>query len=187
MPCDREIHFGFVGPSDVFNFADKIGSKITDRDGNTITADQFIAATDRCADFDDSDFRKKLRTAFINTVIALGWETGKIQSPSTLKNNQNYIGVVSPWGNRAAGIWDLDIQFDPYEIGDTAEDISFGVNLSSRYFPSILDMKNEHGALGSSIILNKELLDKIEICKQMLIDQIPELSDAVIYIRDIFY
>lgn len=187
MPYDRELHFGYVGPNKVFEFADRIGVPMSDRESLAITLESFRANPNDGADFDTNRFDAALRRAFIGTLDALGWEHGDIIVNGVTKHDKKYIGVKSPWGIREAGIWRLHSQFDPYEMGDTPEQLTIGVNLSSRYFPSIIDMEDPHGTLGSVFKLNKELFDRVEICKRELIKEIPELHDAEVFLRDKFY
>jgi hypothetical protein len=191
MPYGKEIHFGFVGPEKSFAFATRIRSEMLDNNDKSITLEKFMKVNTGKKRFTsgvslkDVGFNPKLKIAFINTVHAFGWTTGTLVD-STLPPDQ-YIGVISPWGNRAASVWSLDCQYDPHENYEIPEELTLGVNLSARYFPSILDMKDEHGTMGSCIVLDKEFFDKVEICKRELIAQIPELYDGEIYIRDIFY
>jgi hypothetical protein len=186
MPYDKELHFGFVGPEKCFDFAERIKAKIVDYKDKPTTVSKFRQKKYTInIDYDDT-IKLKLRTAFTNSISSLGWKIGTILN-STLSSDTDYIGVISPWGDRAASVWRLKCQYDPHECGETPEELTFGVNLSSRYFPSIIDIIDEHGTLGSVFILNKDLFDKIEICKQELIKEIPELYNAEIYLREIFY
>lgn len=190
MPFDREIHLGYVGPDKVFDFIQRMNLTVVDREDDPVkqTANQFRQNPEG---FDISTADKiilipKLRTAYINTIQAFGWQHGKIVGKNTA-NDSRYIGIISPWGNREAVVWDLDVYFDPHEVGDSAEEITLGVDLSGRYFPTMLDMKDPHGTMGSVITFNQELLDKVKVCKDELVKEIPELYDAELYVKERFY
>ena len=187
MPYDRELHFGYVGPDKVFEFADRVGVPMCDHEGLAITLESFRANPNDGADFDTNRFDAALRRAFIGTIESLGWEHGKVTLNGVIQNNPRYIGVMSPWGAREAGVWRLQAIFDPNEMGDTPEQLTLGVNLSSRYFPSIIDMEDQHGTIGPVLTFDKALFDKIEVCKRELIKEIPELYDAEVFLRDKFY
>lgn len=58
-----------------------------------------------------------------------------------------YHTYDTPWGRRTISPMGLCLSFDPDEIGDEPEDAVFGVGLSSRYLPGLLDMDDENGSL----------------------------------------
>jgi hypothetical protein len=187
MPADREIHFGYVGPDKAFDFVERIGCKFKGDNGRTITKKAFI--TSGSSSINITDYKKlepKLRRAYVNTIVALGWKIVPINDHPVYQNDR-HIGVESPWGYRTASPWDLYPHFDPNEMNESVDELTIGVNLSSRYTPTLLDIKDKNGTLGSSLIINKTLLDTIEICKRELIKEIPEMHDAEVYIREIFY
>jgi hypothetical protein len=191
MPVDREIHFGYPSAERAFEFAERIKVSIVDLDGNAVVDyNKFLAVNDneRCVDFNPGTcYNTALYNAFLNTLVELNWETGEIVEPRSYANSDKYVGVKSPWGNRIARIWSLHSIYDPVELGDEKANFSIGVNLSSRYKPGILDMDNPHGGLDNAIVLNRDLFDRIDTCKRCLIDAIPELHDAEIFIRNVFY
>lgn len=193
MPVDREIHFGYPSAKRAFEFASGVGVNIVDLN-NELPVDykEFLAADDsvRYARYDfnpGTRYDTALHNAFLNTLVELNWETGEIVELKSYANSDKYVGVKSPWGNRIARIWSLHSIYDPVELGDEKANFSIGVNLSSRYKPSILDMDNPHGGLDNAIVLNRDLFDRIDTCKRCLIDAIPELHDAEIFIRNVFY
>lgn len=191
MPVDREIHFGYPSAERAFEFAERIKVSIVDLDDNAVVDyNKFLAVNDneRCVDFNPGTrYDTALHNAFLNTLVELNWETGEIVEPRSYANSDKYVGVESPWGNRIARIWSLHSIYDPVELGDEKANFSIGVNLSSRYKPSILDMDNPHGGLDNAIVLNRDLFNRIDTCKRCLIDAIPELHDAEIFIRNVFY
>ena len=194
MPFDREIHFGYVGPTQVWDFASRIGANIIDDSTRTtriITEADFRTKPQR-AQLDPAvctKYKPLLRKAYCNTILAQGWQ---IIPAKNIANKQgphckDHIYVNCPWGIREARLWDIDIYFDPHEVGDGVEEVTLGVNLSGRYFPTMLDMKDPYGAMGSIILFNQTLMDQIAICKRELIAAIPEMQDAEVYVKEIFY
>jgi hypothetical protein len=53
----------------------------------------------------------------------------------------------TPWGKRSVIPIQLSYCYDPDECGDDPEDAVYGVALSARYWPSLLDMHDQHGSL----------------------------------------
>ncbi len=194
MPFDREIHLGYVGADAVWNFADRIGANILNNQRKTpklVSKDQFLKTNSGIgfAQAIHDKYSPALRQAYINTILAMGWKivTPLDITPPSGGHLSYYLDVVSPWGRRETRIWSLDIHFDPDECGDGPDDVTVGVNLSSRYIPTMLDMHDVHGGMGSVIKLNQVLMNQIAICKRELVALIPELHDADVYIKEIFH
>ena len=190
MPFDREIHLGYVGPDKVFDFIDRMKFRLVNNNDVVInlSKDDFRKTEDQfyINDADISVLQPKLRKAYMNTIRAFGWDYGKIVGAKRA-DAARYIGVISPWGNREAVVWGINVYYDPYEVSDTTEEITLGVDLSGRYFPTMLDMKDPHGTMGSVITIDNDLLNNVKICKDELVKEIPELYDAELYIKEIFY
>jgi hypothetical protein len=190
MPYDIELQFGYPTSKQAFEFADRIGKYFTFTFNGQRKSmmkmgewEDFLKMPvneQRAIRFSGS-FEKPLKAASIETLAALEWKTFKLENDL----NGVMIGVDSPWGARRARVWRMNVGFDPDEMGDT--ELTLGVNLSSRYYPSILDMQDESGTLGNCFSFNKENNRKIEICKEQIIKQIPEMHDAEVYIRQLFY
>lgn len=193
MPVDREIHFGYPNAERAFEFAKRVGIDVVNLDDNTVVSyDEFMAIDDSDCyasyDFDPGTrYDAVLRDAFVNTLDSLGWETGKIVEPKSYAKSNEHVGVNSPWGPRIARVWYVKTVYDPVELGDEKANFSIAVNLSGRYCPGILDMDNPHGGLDNAIVFNRELFDRIDVCKRNLVAAIPELHDAEIFIRNVFY
>lgn len=193
MPVDREIHFGYPNAERAFEFAKRVGIDIVNLDNDTVVDyDEFLAVddSDRYASYDfdpGTRYDAALRNAFVSTLSDFNWETGKIVEPKSYAKSDEHVGVKSPWGSRIAQVWYVKAIYDPVELGDEKANFSIGVNLSSRYCPAILDMDNPHGGLDNAVVLNKEFFDRIEVCKRNLVAAIPELHDAEIFIRNVFY
>jgi hypothetical protein len=184
MPYDIELHFGYPTSKQSFEFADRLGEYFTfngqRKSMNMGQWEDFLKNDQRAIEISGS-FENPLKTAFIETLAELEWKTFKLENDL----NGVMIGVDSPWGARRSRVWRMHSMFDPDEMGDT--ELTLGVNLSSRYYPSILDMQDESGTLGNCFSFNKENNRKIEICKEQIIKQIPEMHDAEVYIRQLFY
>jgi hypothetical protein len=58
-----------------------------------------------------------------------------------------YLNYATPLGTREMVPFELELYYDPDEIGDTEETMAFGVSLSGRYFPTFLDWEDPSGAL----------------------------------------
>ena len=194
MPFDREIHFGYVGPTRVWDFASRIGADIIDDSTRTtklVTEADFRANPHR-AQLDPTvctKYEPLLRQAYRNTILAQGWQIVPAKNIANKRgpHYKDHVYVNCPWGIREASFWNIDTYFDPYEVGDGVEEITLGVDLSGRYFPKMLDMHDAHGTMGSVILFNQVLMNQIAICKRELIAVIPELHDAEVYIKEIFY
>lgn len=194
MPFDREIHFGYVGPTRVWDFASRIGADIINYSTHTtrIVTEVDFRTKPQSAQLDPNvcaKYEPLLRQAYCNTILAQGWQ---IIPAKNIANKQgphcnDHIYVNSPWGIREASFWNIDTYFDPHEVGDGVEEVTLGVCLSGRYFPTMLDMKDPYGTMGSVILFNQDLVNLIDICKRELIGVIPELHDADVYIKEIFY
>lgn len=191
MPVDREIHFGYPNAEKAFAFAKRVSVDIIGGEEDlAVDYAAYMNDTNQRSGyyFEPEDrFKQQLRDSFINTLDELGWKTGKIDEPKTYANKDRYVGVHSPWGPRIASVWSLDSIYDPVELGDEKSNFSIAVNLSSRYKPHIMDMDNPHGGLDNAVVFNKEFFDRIEVCKRNIIKAIPEMHDAEVFIRNVFY
>ena len=190
MPVDREIHLGYPNAEKAFEFAKRIGIDITDGEETVFDYAAYMNDTDPRSMYvfePETRFDKQLRDSFISTLDELGWKTGEIVEPKIYADSNRYIGVHSPWGPRIAGFWGLWSCYDPVELGDEKSNFSIAVNLSSRYKPHIMDMDNPHGGLDNAVVFDKEFFDRIEVCKRNIINAIPEMHDAEVFIRNVFY
>lgn len=191
MPVDREIHFGYPNAEKAFAFAKRISIDIIGGEEDiAVDYDAYMTDTDPRSVYyfePETQFNKQLRDSFINTLTELDWKTGEITEPKHYANDERYIGVHSPWGPRIAGVWSLFSIYDPVELGDEKSNFSIAVNLSSRYKPHIMDMDNPYGGLDNAVVFDKEFFDRIEVCKRNIVNAIPEMHDAEVFIRNVFY
>lgn len=191
MPVDREIHVGYPNAEKAFAFAKRVGVDIIGgAEDLAVDYAAYMNDTDSQSGyyFEPEDrFKKQLRDSFISTLDELGWKTGEIAEPKHYANDNRYIGVHSPWGPRIARIWGLYSIYDPVELGDEKSNFSIAVNLSSRYKPHVMDMDNPHGGLDNAVVFDREFFDRIEVCKRNIVNAIPEMHDAEVFIRNVFY
>ena len=189
MPQGNELHFGFSNSKDAFAFCKKAGIQIMGYDGTDdkfypITLAQFIEEPEGIENLKiPHEIEVALENAYFKTLDELGWKWQK--QPSKMWPKEFDILVNSPWGVRKVYAWTLHLQHDPDEMGDGPEDLSVSINLSARYYPCLTDMKSEHGAM--PIKFNTETNRIIEIAKRHILEALPEMVDAELFIREIFY
>jgi len=100
----------------------------------------------------------------------------------------DYIYVKGLDGKiRQTGIWALEVDYDPNEMGHEKDDMLVGVSLISRYFPVFLDWANEDGGSGESVSLTPDILKNIEIARKHLSKVLPFIQDAPIVFRERHY
>lgn len=192
MPYDRECHLGYPNAKLAFDFAKRVGFPIVDTDNNNeiVDLDKFLksAPTVHRPEFSyPEEFKQRLHIAWRKSIDDMGWALGTIIDKDGKPAKSRYNGVISPWGNREAAYWVMHADYDPHEMGHTPEDWAIGVNLSSRYFPTFMDMKDAHGTLSYTILLNDEFFNYIKVAKENLVAVIPEMHDAQPYLRDKWY
>lgn len=118
------------------------------------------------ADFDEIK-KKELKNAHGYACQDMGW---------TFKKKKNdHVVYDTQLGEREFSIWSLTYYYDPDEAGHWATDALIGVNLSSRYFPTFIDWKSEHG---TGLLKFSENQPEMVIAKKHIIAAIPELADA---------
>lgn len=97
---------------------------------------------------------------------------------------QGLDGVV-----RETHVWDLEIDYDPFEMGHEPIDMLLGVSLISRYFPVFLDWMKESGGSGDPdmYVLTPDRLKNIEIARKHIAKVLPFIQDAPIIFRERHY
>lgn len=187
MPIGNEIHFGFVGVEDTLKAAHALGM---------ITSEKLVEYQSNQKKFLDvvnfggekeiqlvpDRYDTLLMDVYENTLTRLGWTFSK-----PIQNGRYYL-VESPYGERTAVPFGMNFLYDPDEAGDYPEDVSLGVSLSSRYFPTLLDMESTHGGLSNSIIMNTES-PIIETAKVEILYAFPQFRvlKPQVFLRTIFY
>jgi hypothetical protein len=100
--------------------------------------------------------QKVLERVHADTLTALSEDLSGLQYIRYGSETEKDLGVFSnfvqtPWGRwEFTPMW-LDLSYDRYEVHDTDETAVFGVYLSARYCPCLLDMHSEHGGLEAEI------------------------------------
>ena len=193
MPSGLEIHYGYPSPEKAWDFVSRrsdLEMVNYDDGGDPLSLEDFLAGKiedGRPEPTESPAFDALVEQAFYNTLGALGWSYVKVKNKY---NPSKYDLVVdSPWGKRDARPWHCYVIYDPSEMGEDPQHLSLGINLSSRYFPGILDMKSTHGTIYENIVFdtNNDLWKRAEVCKQEIIKLIPEMHDGEFYIREIWY
>ena len=99
--------------------------------------------------------------------------------------DDKYPVYDTPWGLRETTPFHFDFVFDPYEMGENAEHMTLGVALSSRYFPTFIDMEDPNGGIGT-VDLHMALA-KAEIAKEELVKEFPALLHTDVFSREKHY
>jgi hypothetical protein len=86
---------------------------------------------------------------------------------------------INPWG--------LFLSHDPDECGDTDEEMVFGISLTSRYFPTFLDWKDQHGGSGCLVLFNPDTIRAIEYARSVISEVIPEITEATPLVKSFWY
>lgn len=87
------------------------------------------------------------------------------------------IEAMTPSGLREFNPLSFEFFYDPDEMGDDEDTAVFGIAVTGRYVPTLLDWENENGTL-SPLWLNNEMLLRMSIIKAELVKVIPTLEDA---------
>jgi len=185
MPADKELHFGFTGPKEIWDAVQNIDGRLLN-ELEPMTFDLLQSSTFDTVEFEPSDSLKAALTrAYENTLTRLGY---RFQKSTEAYLSDRYYDINTPWGVRTAHSWDLCIQYDPDEIGDALDEMTLGVDLSSRYFPCLVDLKDPNGTLGSVVKIKSLMeMDATKIAIEEIIKAIPYFANAELYLRDIWY
>jgi hypothetical protein len=176
MPSGTEIHLGFIGPDAIDAAAAEMGLTIYDDEDQPVQA-AIIRTDDRYLQLDPNPASAALKEAYEAIADRLGWIL-------VSKGSAGAYHFMTPCGARETRIFSLAIQFDSSEIGDSAEEITLGVNLSARYYPCILDVCKDAQAAGSVQVFDE---DTIRICREEIQGRLPAFEKAKVFAREIFY
>lgn len=89
-------------------------------------------------------------------------------------------------GKREFSPFNLELFYDPDEMGETLDVSTFGIALSGRYFPTFLDWRDAHGTLWP-VRFNQELNDMIKIARNEIESKFPIFEEANICVIERFY
>lgn len=179
MPADREIHFGFIGPAAIYKLIEDLDIPVQTYDEDPTTLKELRQAPFDLFQMDTTRIEPVLDEIYDAITARLGWT--KIG-----QYDQGYPIYQTPFGERITSPCGLCLSYDPDEIGDDPEDATIGIDLSNRYSPCILDIKNPHGTLGSVIDIDT-LMPQIAICREEIVKRLPAFADAKVFFREIFY
>lgn len=101
------------------------------------------------------------------------------------KKEKSYLHVNTPLGPRKLGKPNFTIYYDPHETMQTLDDIVLGVRLSSRYVPTYLDWRCEHGSPGTFALRAMEPM--LSIAREEIKPFVPWIDDADVCVIDCFY
>lgn len=81
----------------------------------------------------------------------------------------------------------LYLHYDPYEMNEEPKHAILGISLISRYRPTLLDWKYEHGGSGEVVTLDKQTITNIEIARKHIEKVLPVFAKADIHIKGLYY
>lgn len=84
-------------------------------------------------------------------------------------SNGGWMIYTTPLGQREFTPWNLELYYDPHELGEKPEDAVIGVAISGRYFPTFLDWKNPNGTIDNQVV-GPEPPKEIQIAHKRLIE-----------------
>lgn len=171
MPTGQEIWFGVRGEDAMRTCNQLFGTKFQSE--ATFLAD-LEGGFDPHEDIDAHN--EKLDACYPEALRAIGL--------APVKADGDYLVTKTPMGNRKMSCWDLAIQYDPYEVGDTHATI--GVALSGRYFPTLLDWRDPHGTLMEAPDL-REIIAEADKVIPIIQRELPFTKDWKLLLLDIFY
>jgi len=91
--------------------------------------------------------------------------------------------VGTPNGRRDMDGWSIGLQYDPIEVGSPPV---FGVALTGRYFPTLLDWRSEYGTLEDATDL-RAVLKEADLVLPILHRELPFTKGWPILLVEIFY
>ncbi len=184
MAYGIEIHFGFTNPKDAFDFCDRSGFTVIDFNevvSGPLSVEDFLDNPEAGPEFTNEvsvDIQKRCENVHEAILKSLGW--------TFEERDSRYYTVDSPYGVRQSSPMRLFFHYDPAEMGDEPKDLTLGFNLTSRYYPCILDMEDPHGAI-YTVGFDQEMNRRLEICRAQIIAEFPQAHNGVVYIRQLHY
>jgi hypothetical protein len=182
MAYGSELYLGYVGIQALHNTMNSMGIALKIDDDIDFADEAQIDA-----------INERLKQAHRDALTEIGL---KIIDPSRINRSDGrkvdtggrYIFVQGLDGKiREMVQWSLEIDYDPYEMGQTMDDVLVGVSLVSRYFPVFLDWKEDNGGSGDTISLTPDVLATIEVARKHIAKVLPFIADAPIVFREMHY
>lgn len=171
MAYGHELFLGFRGLKDIGEAATALDIKVFINEGEIEPEDTY------------KQINERLQKAWHDAIVDIGLE---IIRETTLNRHISFL-IKTPVGEREMVPWSLELQYDPHECGDEPEDAILGVSLISRYYPTYLDWREEHGGSGLVISLDANTLWAIERAKFHIKNVYPIFGKADIHAKEIFY
>lgn len=170
MAFGSELILGFHNLPKIFEFVNAVtGFSYNEENVDVFKIDEALTS-----------FREKeLREAFMKANADIGYKYLGLQAGEYYKD---YPIFETPWGQRLTDPWILYFTYNedciPY----------VGVNLSSRYLPTIFDIQDPHGTFSEyPLVFNEITMKNIDICKKHIFEVIPEMTTAEAFLVEKFY
>ena len=180
MSHDTEVHLAIKGTRNIVELTNSLGLEILGNYNRKVSDKDFIADPSCYCGLGGTynGIDKKIIKAWKNSIKRKGWK-------ALLHEDERFFVINTEFGNREAKPWSLYICYDPWEVGDWPEDATISINLSSRYFPCFIDMKNDCGGLYSLDLT--EIMSNVIIAQEEIVKVVPEFSILKPILRDKFY
>jgi hypothetical protein len=104
---------------------------------------------------------------------------------SVVSDTDRYIKVSTPKGQREMTGFSFEISYDPHEVGDDDDTVTFGIHMSGRYFPTYVDWRDSSGGLWEVNL--RDAMDMINFAQGTISSEFPVFLTAGVHLKDIFY
>jgi hypothetical protein len=124
------------------------------------------------------EIRTRLDRLF-ERALALFPGTTLVSKP-TDSDPDTYYDLLTPFGRRTSVGLTFALLYDPFEVGDRPQDAAFGICLTARYYPALLDLANPHGGYRSLD------LNTLEPLKALILEVFPEMDACSFQLKTCF-
>lgn len=195
MAYGYEIHFGYVGIDACNAFLARTGITVVNNEwygkGDKDTLSFINQDHSDSLDQDSPiflDISARVKEAWDTAMAEMGWPFKLENANAYGMNTLDYMEAKTVYGYRTCRKFSIDIDYDPDEMGHTlGEDVTIGVQLSGRYFPVFVDMSDSHGTVSLHHMAHPEYQNLINVAVRNIVAKVPELSDAVVFFKEIHY
>lgn len=187
MPHYTVAIFGVQGPQAILDATQAIGVTLRDMDKKDgtgkgavlTTVEDICEALENCSlDLDVPDtLTARLDAAFVAAIAMLA---GTTHQGTFTEYRRTCHKVDTPFGPRVSTGFAFEIAHDNGECGDELDDAIFGIPLSSRYKPVLLDLHSAHGGIGR--LKTTDLMHTEMILRAAF----PALANADTFIKECF-
>jgi hypothetical protein len=119
---------------------------------------------------------QKLNGCYLEALQALGLTPKR-------SNANGYVITDTPSGRREMAGWSLGFQYDPNEVGAPPV---LGIGLTGRYFPTLLDWRDQHGTMDSCSDLGQVIAEANKVIP-IIHRELPFTKDWGLLLVDVFY